>query len=274
MQWVGVAEAADVLGVDGRQVRHLLAAGDLAGRRLGRVWLVDAESVRARRRQPRSPGRPLGSAKAWAVLEVVGHHLTEGPASPSSQPPPGAVGVRNVPSVDRWPSWLRGRGPHARLYLHPGLMDRFDEVHRSVASTPLGRFARARRTSRVSCEPTSSRRSSTGITPNATRMARSTCWSCRPLRSLPATRRSPLPPSSTSWRPPTPEIPTLPARRSSGLPPAIACARRAADRPLLGASDRPCDGRTHPVRGQRRFAPRSDGAMRRPRLAIDGTGLA
>lgn len=43
------AQAADVLGVSERRVRQLADAGTLAGRKLGRQWQLDPESVQARR---------------------------------------------------------------------------------------------------------------------------------------------------------------------------------------------------------------------------------
>ncbi|WP_157884030.1 helix-turn-helix domain-containing protein [Arthrobacter alpinus] len=43
------AQAADVLGVSERRVRQLADVGTLAGRKLGRQWQLDPESVQARR---------------------------------------------------------------------------------------------------------------------------------------------------------------------------------------------------------------------------------
>lgn len=42
-------QAADALGVSERRVRQLADAGTLAGRKLGRQWQLDPESVQARR---------------------------------------------------------------------------------------------------------------------------------------------------------------------------------------------------------------------------------
>lgn len=44
---MSTARAADTLGVSPRRVRQLLDAGVLTGRRAGRVWLVDVDSVRS-----------------------------------------------------------------------------------------------------------------------------------------------------------------------------------------------------------------------------------
>jgi excisionase family DNA binding protein len=69
---IAVAEAAARLGVSEPRVRQLLASGDLAGRRLGKVWLVSAESVSKMRQQgSRPPGRPLGPRRAWALLDLL-----------------------------------------------------------------------------------------------------------------------------------------------------------------------------------------------------------
>lgn len=43
------AQAADILGIGDRRVRQLADTGTLAGRKLGRQWQLDPESVQARR---------------------------------------------------------------------------------------------------------------------------------------------------------------------------------------------------------------------------------
>lgn len=64
-----VADAADQLGVSLQRVRALLAVGDLTGERVGRVWLIDPNSL-ANYRHVRQPGagRALAPATAWAAL--------------------------------------------------------------------------------------------------------------------------------------------------------------------------------------------------------------
>lgn len=64
-----VADAAALLGVNVQRVRALLAAGDLAGTKVGSVWLVDPVSLAAYRhvRQPHG-GRALAPITAWAAL--------------------------------------------------------------------------------------------------------------------------------------------------------------------------------------------------------------
>jgi hypothetical protein len=139
MAWLDVAQAAEQLDVDARQVRRLLAGGDLAGQRIGRVWIVDADSVRQRQRQNPVRGRPLAAAKAWAVLDQVGHHLRG--ASSVVERAPRHLGVRRAPPIDHWQSWLRSRARSERIFVHPGLLDRFDAdaaIRRIDVASALG----------------------------------------------------------------------------------------------------------------------------------------
>jgi excisionase family DNA binding protein len=55
---ITTSEAADMIGCIPRRVRQLIAEGRLAGRRMGRDWLVQRASVEAYRDSPRQPGRP------------------------------------------------------------------------------------------------------------------------------------------------------------------------------------------------------------------------
>jgi excisionase family DNA binding protein len=68
---MGVDEAAGRLGVDSSRVRQLLREGRLAGRRVGSVWLVDADEVARRAARRRSAGRPMAPARAWALLDLL-----------------------------------------------------------------------------------------------------------------------------------------------------------------------------------------------------------
>ena len=43
---LGVAEAAEELGVSARRVRQMLADGVLDGERVGRAWIIDREQLR------------------------------------------------------------------------------------------------------------------------------------------------------------------------------------------------------------------------------------
>jgi hypothetical protein len=64
-----VAEVATQLGVSPQRVRALLAGGDLTGQLIGKVWLIDPDSLARYRhvRQPRA-GRALAPTTAWAAL--------------------------------------------------------------------------------------------------------------------------------------------------------------------------------------------------------------
>ena len=59
---IAVPDAAARLGVSEPRVRQLLASGDLAGRRLGRSWLVSDESVARLQHNRRSARAAAGSA--------------------------------------------------------------------------------------------------------------------------------------------------------------------------------------------------------------------
>lgn len=64
-----VADAAALLAVNHQRVRALLASGDLRGQRVGKIWLIDPQSLADYRhaRQP-SAGRALAPTTAWAAL--------------------------------------------------------------------------------------------------------------------------------------------------------------------------------------------------------------
>jgi hypothetical protein len=68
---IPVAEAAEILGVDSRQVRRLAGAGLISGRRSSAGWLLDEDSVRRRELEQPHAGRPLSPQSAWALLEAL-----------------------------------------------------------------------------------------------------------------------------------------------------------------------------------------------------------
>jgi hypothetical protein len=130
-RWVGVVDAAQELGVDPRQVRRLVAAGDLVGRRVGGVWLIDGDSVRDRRLREPVAGRPLSAPMAWGVLAVLAGCAADGASEVG-----GAIVLdrrswrrlwgllEDPPPVERWPQWMRGRVQRLRVRVHPGVIDR------------------------------------------------------------------------------------------------------------------------------------------------------
>jgi excisionase family DNA binding protein len=88
------SEAARRLQVTPREVRRLIAAGDLVAESAGRFFLVDEASVAARVRVPVLAGRALAEGTAWAgLLEASGER----------------AGWLDAPTRSRLRSWLRGR---------------------------------------------------------------------------------------------------------------------------------------------------------------------
>ena len=69
---VSVEEAAALLGVSPRRVRALASSGEIAARRVGRMWVVDIDP----RVPPRSPGRRFSARSAWAALGLAEEGLS------------------------------------------------------------------------------------------------------------------------------------------------------------------------------------------------------
>ena len=133
-----VEQAADLLGVSSRQVRGLIASGQLPAQRLGSVWLLDPEAVRARARQGAPSGRPFAPAFAWEVLWLLD--------ALCAAPGPGLVDPRvwervadrrvrhrlrevlaEPRSASRWRQALSGRARRVPVWVHPGVVDRLGE---------------------------------------------------------------------------------------------------------------------------------------------------
>jgi excisionase family DNA binding protein len=122
---IAVREAAERLGVSEPRVRQLLGSGDLAGRRLGRVWLVSAESVaRMGERGARLPGRPLGPRRAWALLDLLAGGDAAWLASPArSQLRARLRGLADA-AAGQWRAALRGRSEVLPCRAHPAAISR------------------------------------------------------------------------------------------------------------------------------------------------------
>jgi len=125
---MSVADAAAALDVNPRQVRNLIDAGALDAQRVGRAWVVDAASVRARSARPVAPGRPLSPGRAWQVLAVVDAGLRPNLGVPED------VLDRRVrhelrrllsgrTELESWAQWLRNRAEHRRVWFHPAAAD-------------------------------------------------------------------------------------------------------------------------------------------------------
>ena len=66
---VGVSEASRSLAISPQRVRAMLAAGQLSGRKLEGVWLIDLPLQRDARLRPRR--RPMSAPQAWRALALL-----------------------------------------------------------------------------------------------------------------------------------------------------------------------------------------------------------
>jgi excisionase family DNA binding protein len=121
---LSVAEAANQLGVDGSRVRQLLRAGTLAGRHVGRDWLVSADAVAALRERPRCPGRPFAPRRAWGLLDLLdgGDAAWLGPVARSHV----RAHVRRLAGADAaiWRGALRARDDRHPVHAHRAALSR------------------------------------------------------------------------------------------------------------------------------------------------------
>lgn len=134
-EWMTVADAAERLGVDPRQVRALIASSGLEAERFGSVWMVSTQSVTARRRQRIEAGRPLAAATTWRLLERIDCAVRGLPVAHAEQ-----LDRRQrhrlrthqlaMPDVDRWDRWLRRRGVRHRVWFHPAAAESVAADHR------------------------------------------------------------------------------------------------------------------------------------------------
>lgn len=131
-----VEQAAGLLGVSGRQVRGLIASGQLPAQRLGSAWLLDPEAVRARARQAAPAGRPFAPAFAWEVLWLLDAlYSAPGPVDSGVWEQVADRRVRHrlrqvlaePRPVGRWRQALAGRAVRAPVWVHPGVVDRLGE---------------------------------------------------------------------------------------------------------------------------------------------------
>jgi excisionase family DNA binding protein len=119
---LSVAEAAERLGVDRSRVEQLLRSGRIAGRRAGRIWLVDGQSVANAQLHPSPAGRPMAPARAWGLLDLLG-----GGSAPWL-PPVARSQVRarivrlGEADAGAWRALLRARSDVHRVRVHPGAL--------------------------------------------------------------------------------------------------------------------------------------------------------
>lgn len=135
---ISVADAAERLSIDPSRVRALLRCGGLSGRRVGRMWLVDADAVALRAEQPVAAGRPLAPWRAWALLAALeaasGRRVREGgplvrSPSPSRVPVSQLLGhLRSGELIDapaaRWRDLLAARAEVFDVHGHPAAIRR------------------------------------------------------------------------------------------------------------------------------------------------------
>lgn len=123
---ISAGQAAASIGVDRSRVLRWLRSGHLAGRRLGREWLVDDAAVAVLAGQTRRPGRPMAPARAWGLLDIL-----DGGDAPWLTPVARSQ-VRallrklaaSAPDAGRWRSLLRGRAEVTRVSIHPAALAR------------------------------------------------------------------------------------------------------------------------------------------------------
>jgi hypothetical protein len=71
MAEIAVRDAARRLRLHPTRVRALLRAGEIAGRKIGARWLVDAASVQRRSASAGAEGRPFSAKRAWGFLMLL-----------------------------------------------------------------------------------------------------------------------------------------------------------------------------------------------------------
>jgi len=125
---IAVKDAAQRLGITESRVRQLLHAGDLAGRRVGRSWLVAAEDVARLERQHRRPGRPIGPLRAWGLLDILnGGNAPWLSYSARSQVRSYMARLQDADG-DEWRAVLRGRSHVIRAQAHPAALRRLQDA--------------------------------------------------------------------------------------------------------------------------------------------------
>lgn len=122
---IAVKDAAERLAISEPRVRQLLACGDLAGRRLGRAWLVSSDSVsRMQQRGSRPPGRPLGPRRAWALLDLLAGGDAPWLAAPARSQLKARMRRLAGATPGQWRAVLRGRNEVVACQAHPAAIAR------------------------------------------------------------------------------------------------------------------------------------------------------
>lgn len=124
---LSVAEVASRLNVDPSRVGQLLRSGRIAGRRSGRMWLVDADALNIWSAHARAPGRPMAPARAWGLLDILdGGSAAWLPPVARSQVRARLRDLRDLrdAAADRWRAMLRARSVVVLVRLHPSGLHR------------------------------------------------------------------------------------------------------------------------------------------------------
>lgn len=133
---ITVREAARRLGVSEGRVRQILVAGDLRARRMGRAWLVDGDDVGRLQGQRRRPGRPLGSRRAWAALDILGGGRAVWLSASERSQVRSYLARLEQPDADEWRSILRGRCEVRPVRAHPAALARIGELDHVLPAGP------------------------------------------------------------------------------------------------------------------------------------------
>jgi excisionase family DNA binding protein len=168
MDWLSVAEAAELLQISQTRVRSLATDGQLGAVRHSAGWLIDRRAVEDRLRRAVPTGRPVGAGACWLILDILSRaneeisgHISDRPASmrmpAAGQTSPGSgdallqyllknastdaaadrhlrhrVGLMlaDPPPVATWNTWLARRATTQRMHAHPGVLERLGSDRR------------------------------------------------------------------------------------------------------------------------------------------------
>ena len=124
MEDLSVAEAASALEVDESRIRQMLRSGALAGRHVGRAWVVSGEALADLRGQRSPAGRPLAAKRAWTLLDLLdgGRAAWLDPVARSQV----RAHLRRLTGSDatRWRAALRGREERHLIVGHRAALSR------------------------------------------------------------------------------------------------------------------------------------------------------
>jgi len=133
---IAVKDAAHRLGLSESRVRQLLVAGDLNGRRVGHVWLVDSGDVARLHGHRRRSGRPVGPKRAWAIVDLLSGGSAPWLSYSERSQVRSYVARLNEPSADEWRSILRGRSKSRPVRGHPAAVARLGEFDQALTAGP------------------------------------------------------------------------------------------------------------------------------------------